>query len=334
MLARHIRAWLLASVLAAPALAQDTTAFTYQGSLLVHGEPYTGDADYRFSLWATETGGNAPVAWLIENGVGVEAGLFTAALDFGAWPFTGERWLEIAVRTPAWDGVGDEPAFTTLPQRQRITASPYSVQTRGIFVNETGDRVGLGTNQPLAPMHIVSPQGLLLGANPTSGGHTTLSIGLSGATNGFARLRATRASGAEWGNIVLNDAGGNVGIGTTNPQAKLHVQGDSLVSGKVRANGGIEFPGGGGISNMFAAGPFTLDLNPIPAGGLAGAAFAVPGTLRSDFVIATNNPNVFNLYITGAEVQTPGFVTVYFRSISGLTIDPGPIELSFLVIRR
>ena len=119
---RHIRAWLLASVLAAPALAQDTTAFTYQGSLLVHGEPYTGDADYRFSLWATETGGNAPVAWLIENGVGVEAGLFTAALDFGAWPFTGERWLEIAVRTPAW-----EPAWATSrrsPRSPSVSASP------------------------------------------------------------------------------------------------------------------------------------------------------------------------------------------------------------------
>ena len=201
-------------------------------------------------------------------------------------------------------------------------------------MNETGNRVGLGTTNPLAPMHIVSPEGLLLGANPTSGGHTTLSIGLSGATNGFARLRATRASGAEWGNIVLNDAGGNVGIGTTNPQAKLHVQGDAIVTGKVRANGGIEFASGGGISNMLAAGPFTVALNPIPAGGLIGAAFAVPGTLRSDFVIATNNPNVFNLYITGAEVQTPGFVTVYFRSISGITLDPGPIELSFLVIRR
>lgn len=337
MFAPPIRSCLTAALLLSAAgqtLAQHSSAFTYQGSLLYQGQPYTGDADFRFGLWVSESGGAEPLALVFQDDVIVEDGLFTETLDFGAWPLTGDRWLEIRVRTPAWDGVGDEPSFTTLPQRQRISASPYSVQTRGIVVNEAGNRVGLGTAQPLAPMHIVSPEGILLGVNSSSGGHTTLSIGLSGATSGFARLRATRSSGSEWGNIVLNDAGGNVGIGTSSPQAKLHVQGDSLVTGKVRANGGIEFPGGGGISNMFAAGPFTLDLSPIPAGGLAGAAFPVPGTLRSDFVIATNNPNVFNLYITGAEVQTPGFVTVYFRSASGLTIDPGPIELSFLVIRR
>lgn len=324
----------LSTLGSAAASAQHSSTINYQGFLKHQGQAYTGTADYSFLLWSTESDGQPVSPIVFSDGVDVVDGLFTVPIDFGADALRADRWMSISVRTPAWDGQGSEPPYTTLPGRTRVTASPYAVQTRGIYVNEAGDRVGVGTTQPLAPFHIMPPAGLLLGGNPTTGGNTSLTIGLSGATNGYARLQAVRSAGSQWGNLVLNDAGGDVGVGTANPAAKLHVQGDALVTGDLRASGGIEFPSGGGISNMFAAGPFSLNLDPIPAGGIALAAFPVPGTLRSDFVIATNNPNVFNMYISGVEVQAPGFVTVYFRNISGLTNDPGPIEMSFLVIRR
>lgn len=66
------------------ALAQDTL-FTYQGRLDVEGAPYTGNAEFRPTLWDAPHGGpkvadNAPPTLVI----GVTNGLFTLPLDFGA----------------------------------------------------------------------------------------------------------------------------------------------------------------------------------------------------------------------------------------------------------
>jgi hypothetical protein len=55
----------------------------------------------------------------------VNDGYFTAELDFGAGAFDNqERWLEIAVKS----GYAD-PNYITLTPRQRITPSPYTVDT-------------------------------------------------------------------------------------------------------------------------------------------------------------------------------------------------------------
>src|SRR5690606_6545600 len=140
--------------LAVPGAWAQQTAFTYQGSLLYEGEPYTGPADYEFRLWNAESGGSPAGDPLERFGVEVSEGLFQSELDFGSESLSGDRWLSIAVRTPAWDGQGPAPAFTPLPGRQRVSGSPYSIRTRGIFVNDAGDRVGIGTTEPLVMLHV------------------------------------------------------------------------------------------------------------------------------------------------------------------------------------
>jgi hypothetical protein len=66
--------------------------------------------------------------------------LFTVELDFDAATFNGEaRRLEVDVRIPARSG-----DFTTLSPRLPLTAAPHSLQTRGIFVRDSG-KVGIGT---------------------------------------------------------------------------------------------------------------------------------------------------------------------------------------------
>jgi len=115
---------LLASAMA---FAQGT-AFTYQGKLTDSGTPSSGQFDFQFKLFDTQTVGTgnpigSPVA--VPN-VTVANGLFSVSLDFGACTtcFNGAaRFLEIAVK-PTTGGT-----FTTLGPRQPITANPYAIRT-------------------------------------------------------------------------------------------------------------------------------------------------------------------------------------------------------------
>jgi hypothetical protein len=99
------------------------TAFTYQGRLLEEGQPHDGDCDFEFHLFDALSGGEEVAEPDRANGVGVNGGLFTATVDFGAAAFTGDdRWLQIRVRCPA--GRGD---FTALAPRQPMTRAPYAI---------------------------------------------------------------------------------------------------------------------------------------------------------------------------------------------------------------
>jgi hypothetical protein len=145
----------------AVALTPQGTVFTYQGRLDAGGTPYSGSADFRFRLFTQENGGSQVGPTLDRTGVAVLAGTFRADLDFGA-QFPGEaRYLEIAVRTPAWGGGGSGPAFTTLQPRQRLNAVPYALyalSTNTPFVT-TGNQtqlnglLGIGT-APTFPLSV------------------------------------------------------------------------------------------------------------------------------------------------------------------------------------
>lgn len=75
--------------------------------------------------------------------------MFTVNLDFGVGSFDGNnRWLEVSVRTPP--GVGN---YTTLAPRHKLTATPYALQTRGIFVDAAGN-VGVGTTSPQSRLEV------------------------------------------------------------------------------------------------------------------------------------------------------------------------------------
>ena len=141
----------LAASFCPAARAQTDTTFTYQGQLHSAGQPVDADADFRFRLFDALDGGNQIGGELALDAIVVSDGLFDAELDFGADALSGQRWLEIDVRSPH-DPTDTEP-FTTLSPRQPITAAPFSIQTRGIFVDDKGN-VGIGTDTPAAPLHV------------------------------------------------------------------------------------------------------------------------------------------------------------------------------------
>ena len=126
------------------ATAGGDTAFTYQGRLLDAGEPANGLFEFEFGLWDAANGGNPIGVPQVLNNTPVTDGLFTVQIDFGADAFdNSDRWLEIVV-----NGVPLSP-------RQPITRTPYSIQTRGIYVDED-QRIGIGTTNPIVPLHVTT----------------------------------------------------------------------------------------------------------------------------------------------------------------------------------
>ena len=129
-------------MLTGPLAAQTDTIFTYQGELKQSGEPANGTFNMDFSLWANLVAGEQIGSAIMLNNVDVNEGIFSVELDFGANAFNNAgRWLGIAVNG------------TTLDPRQPITRSPYSIQTRGIYVG-ANKNVGIGTTSPADELHV------------------------------------------------------------------------------------------------------------------------------------------------------------------------------------
>jgi hypothetical protein len=129
-----------------PLVAQTDTVFTYQGELNENGGVANGVFNLDFTLWDALAGGNQIGSELMFNALPVVDGRFTVELDFGASAFdNSSRWLEITVNG------------TELSPRQPVTRSPYSIQTRGIFVDEN-HKVGIGTMAPDALVEIQADQ--------------------------------------------------------------------------------------------------------------------------------------------------------------------------------
>jgi len=103
------------------------TSFTYQGVLADAGAPVTGTYDLRFRLYDSLAGSGQVGAALCANDVAVTDGRFTAALDFGAGAFAGQkRFLEIEVRSDTGLACADASGYTLLTPRQELTAAPHA----------------------------------------------------------------------------------------------------------------------------------------------------------------------------------------------------------------
>jgi hypothetical protein len=240
----------------------DGTAFTYQGRLADNGSLPNATYDMRFSLYDAAANGNQVGSPIIRTGVLVNGGLFTTSLDFGPGIFTGpDRWLKIEISpanannytaliapqqlTPAPYAIRAGDAGTLGGQSSSAFAPAFGSSA---YVAKTGDTmtgsliiangmVGIGTSNP----------GELL----TIGGVTSYNNGLkitgsAAAGAGFA-LESTGAGGHKYalfsggaaddvgagGFGVYDDSvsayrlaissGGQIGIGTTAPDAALHV---------------------------------------------------------------------------------------------------------------
>ncbi len=217
---------LLLTAAAASAQTPLSPAFTYQGTLNQSGQPFNGNANFVFSLYDAEAGGNL-IGSQPMNGVSVGDGRFTVLLnengELGATAFNGERrWLQISV-----NGAPLQP-------RQEVTAAPYALQTRGLLV-DSNLRVAAGGLAPLARLSSTeSAQGW-----PAIRGHSTSTANVNNNA-GIFQIEGPVGSGVRgisnattgggvgvWGESRSLSGTGVYGVATTNSGPNTGVEGRS-----------------------------------------------------------------------------------------------------------
>ncbi len=235
------------------------TAFTYQGRLTVSGQPATGVYDFRFQL------SDAPTLGLLlatqdVGDVQVTNGLFTVQLDFGDTHFERDaRWLAIGVRDGASSG-----AYTSLSPRQPITVAPFAMYALagGYWDADSGGRitntntnafVGINRSTPVNSSEYFGVEAPV-GAGAFGGMYVRTTdpnglpyIGLSAlGTLSYIYFdgRTDDLIFNNGGNRLYIQRDGDVGIGTTNPIARLHVDGGARYTGNTGVI--IDGPYGGG----------------------------------------------------------------------------------------
>lgn len=257
------------------ALADLGTAITYQGQLKNLGVEVNSNSDFEFSLWTAAMGGSPVGGTHTALNVPVADGLFTVDnVQFGVNPYTTDQalWLQINVRNPA--GVN---AFQPMGSRQKMTAAPFSLATRGINVDGNSN-VGIGTSSPGEKLdvggrahftgsgstpvqnsafwidediRIISTDAQLsLYSNNTGAGSGAIVLKEVDATglltNQWTLSRLTNADfdiafglGVQPGgtSVMRFRSDGNVGIGTATPGERLDVAGNI----KIRTNDRLYF---------------------------------------------------------------------------------------------
>jgi hypothetical protein len=196
------------------------TAFTYQGRLMDANSAADGLYDFQFKLYdAQDDEGIQLDGDVNKPDVDVIDGYFTVELDFGCDVFDGNSvWLEIGVRR------GDvNDTYVILYPRQEITAVPYALQTRGIFVGSSGT-VGIGTKTPdrnLDICHSDTGGGIEIDRSSSSiwsglvyenDGEEKWFVGVKPDSNNL--LFKSDTAGIS---MLIENETGNVGVGTSTP---------------------------------------------------------------------------------------------------------------------
>jgi hypothetical protein len=202
------------------------------------------------------------------------------------------------------DGNGTfSPSFYSWIQSRHRDAPNYY----NLALNPIGGNVGIGTATPLTKLQVMDGsgggppstafpnQGLLISGNSTGG---SLNLGIDATSIFYSWIQSRNRDNNSTYSLALNPSGGSVGIGTTTPIAKLHVEGNTYVGtnqiqflGASNGLNWIQSFGGSVFGNWQFKSSFdniVLDAG-FDAGNLRKIVFKVGG---SDKMILIENGNV------------------------------------------
>jgi len=230
LIARTLLTMVLVTLGPGTALGHLETAFTYQGRLFNTNGPATGQYDFIFSLY--DNADQQVGASLTNLDVAVTEGYFLQTLDFGPdsfrrrfvpprfWVGPGE-WLEISVRP------NKSKTYQALAPRQRVTPTPYASSVSGTV--PSGALLGTYSEK----LTFSNPTNVFLGTYYGDGGNLT-NLNAGQLTSGVvpdAQLSSNVALRSGGNTLTGNQlvSSGDVGLGTTLPEAKLDVRGTATL---------------------------------------------------------------------------------------------------------
>jgi len=313
----------LAALAPSTAAAPPSTAFTYQGSLSDAGSPANGPTPMSFKLWDAVAGGSQ-VGSTLSSTVDVIDGVFSKSLDFGAASYADNQalWLEIIV---------DGQSMGRTP----LSATPYSLSTRGIEVTENGLVTFRSSGSNWATSAFVREDstagymqylknnggaGVSIGMNDVNDHLWGIGTNTSGNGHGNGQFYIYDSASTTDSTVFTVQRGtGNVGVGTTTPRAKLEVDGrlrvirDDSASPPTSGSGMEIFWGGstGVISPWDRDTDTARNLSLVPYGGRVMVGDGTPATA---------------LDVNGAVTIRGGADIVEgFDSICGTAFDPGTV---------
>ena len=252
----------------------------YQGQAVdAKGLPLQGPYTLTFRLYNAETAG-AKLWEETQPNIPVTKGHFSTLLgqltSLDAIDWSQPLWLALKV------GTGDDATNPELSPRQQITSVPLALRAQLAEqlagpITTVGNNVGIGTASPQSTLTIGtsgawgpggSPSSLQIPSNAyivTSNSSNTAGIGMIKATSAGVITLGDQSAVTDTiftttSGEIMRIRNGNVGIGTTNPGAKLDV------AGNVKITDGTQ--GVGKVLTSDANGVASWQANGVPAGAV------------------------------------------------------------------
>lgn len=229
----------------------------------------------------------------------------------------------------AWELNGNSSTNPSSNFLGTIDGQPLVLKVNGaeaLRISPNGN-IGIGTAAPSAKLNI-DPKGaggIVIGnPNTGAGGFTSLLLKIDAEKGGHSSIQSIRSSGSEFGGLFLNPSGGNVGIGTANPEANFHVRGRTIIDLSNSGGGrllignnpndnkvfleGFSSDGNGSASELLITGRF---IQPLPVFTVVANISRFTGDIETSGDIRLNNADCAEDFdICEAEQVEPGTVMV------------------------